>query len=235
MHECGHCGESFETEEEYLRHLGETHADALGPIERGRVDSLDGDEGLPTAYLALGVAGLLAVAVGLALFAFDGGGTSPDGIEAEPLPDRGADSLLTDVEQYPSEGRTHVAGGSDVDYARTPPLSGPHYDGTVEAGFYDETQPLGDVVHTLEHGAVVVYYDPGTLTPEAERSLTEWTAAHDGRWSSVVVMPHPESDPDSAYVLTAWRTELRMDSYDVEVVRAFLAEYLGRGPENPVR
>lgn len=237
MHECPHCGESFDAEEAYLRHLGERHADALGPIERRRVEALDGADGrAPRSYaLALGVVGLLVVGAALALFAFDGGGASPDGIEAQPLPDRGDDALLTGVERTPSRGTDHVPRGTDLDYDRVPPLSGPHYAGTVEAGFYEESQPLGDVVHTLEHGAVVVYYDPGALTPEAERSLREWAAAHDGHWSSVVVVPHPDVDPDSPYVLTAWRTELRTGSYDPDVVRAFLAEYLGRGPENPVR
>jgi hypothetical protein len=236
MHECPHCGESFDAEEAYLRHLGERHADALGPIERRRVEALDTDDGGPsTASLALGVVGLLVVGVGLALFAFDGGGVSPDGVEAESLPDRGDDALLTGVERVPSQGTDHVPRETDLDYDRVPPLSGPHYAGTVDAGFYEETQPLGDVVHTLEHGAVVVYYDPGALTPAAERSLREWAVAHDGHWSSVVVVPNPDADPESAYVLTAWRTELRLDSYDPDVVRAFLAEYLGRGPENPVR
>jgi hypothetical protein len=28
---------------------------------------------------------------------------------------------------------------------------------------------------------------------------------------------------------------LNLDKYDPQVVRAFLAEYLGRGPENPIR
>jgi hypothetical protein len=49
------------------------------------------------------------------------------------------------------------------------------------------------------------------------------------------VVPNPADDPRAAYVLTAWRHRLTMDSYDEATVRAFLAEYLGRGPENPVR
>ncbi|MFB6156526.1 MAG: DUF3105 domain-containing protein [Haloferacaceae archaeon] len=164
-----------------------------------------------------------------------GGGGGGGGIESEPLPERGTGSLLADVRSFPSEGTRHVERGTDVDYGTYPPTSGPHYSGTVEAGFYEETPAMGDLVHTLEHGAVVIYYDPAALTDAARGSLRAWANAHTGTWKSVVVVPHAREDPEAPYVLTAWRHLLRMDEYDPEVVRAFLAEYLGRGPENPVR
>jgi hypothetical protein len=45
----------------------------------------------------------------------------------------------------------------------------------------------------------------------------------------------PSETIETPYVLTAWQAMLRMEEYDAETVRAFLAEYLGRGPEHPVR
>ena len=172
------------------------------------------------------------------VLAFGGGGSDgadASGIESEPLPDSGDQALLQDVQQYPSEGTQHVPPDTDVEYNTTPPTSGPHYGGTVSAGFYTQVQPAGDLVHTLEHGAVVIYYDEDALSPEAEQSLREWASAHTGTWQSVVVVPNPYDEVDSPYVLTAWRHSLRMSEYDAEAVQAFLAEYLGRGPENPVR
>ncbi|MFB6281405.1 MAG: DUF3105 domain-containing protein [Haloferacaceae archaeon] len=177
---------------------------------------------------------LLAAGVGAVALAGCLGGDD-GGIESEPLPDEGDPSLLSDVRSFPSEGARHVARGTDVEYGTYPPTSGPHYDGTVAAGFYEETPPMGELVHTLEHGAVVIYYDPAALTDAARESLRAWADAHTGTWQSVVVVPHPRENPDAPYVLTAWRHLLRMDEYDPQVVRAFLAEYLGRGPENPVR
>lgn len=176
------------------------------------------------------------LAAGAGVFALAGClGGGDGGIESEPLPDRGDRSLLSDVRSFPSEGTRHVERGTEVDYGTYPPTSGPHYGGTVAAGFYEETPPMGDVVHTLEHGAVVIHYDPDALTDPARESLRAWADAHTGTWRSVVVVPHARGDPEAPYVLTAWRHLLRMDEYDAEVVRAFLAEYLGRGPENPVR
>jgi len=231
--DCPHCDATFEEEAAYLRHLRDEHGESLGPIDRRRVASLEEDGSPRWLFVALGVGGVLLVAAGAGVLLL--GGDDPSGIEAEPLPDSGDPALLDGVERFPSEGRSHVPAGREVDYNTTPPTSGPHYDGAVEAGFYEETPPLGELVHSLEHGAVVVYYDESALTPETRGSLEEWAAVHDGTYSSVIVVPHPEDDPAEPYVLTAWRTRLRVPSYDAEVVRAFLAEYLGRGPENPVR
>lgn len=243
MPDCDYCGDSFDGEDAYLDHLAAEHVDELGPIDRRKVEERGGGAGdllanVPTGPLAL----VLVIGVSVALIAYvtffvggGGGSANASGIEAEPLPPQGDDALLQDVEQFPSQGRNHVERGTDVNYSTMPPTSGPHYAGTVGAGFYEQTPQLGNLVHTLEHGAVVIYYDPAALTPEAEQSLKEWASVHTGTWQSVVVVPHPQENPDAPYVLTAWRHMLEMDQYDPEVVQAFLAEYLGRGPENPVR
>ena len=174
---------------------------------------------------ALGVVGAGAVA---ALAGCLGGGDTS-------LPENGDPELLADVQSFPNQGVEHVERGTEVDYDTRPPTSGPHYGGVVEAGFYEEPQPLGDVVHTLEHGAVVAYYAPDALTEEAQSSLRSWTNNHTGTWQSFLAMPYPYEQPKTPFVLTAWRHILRMDEYDADTVRAFAAEFLGRGPENPVR
>jgi hypothetical protein len=236
MTECDYCGEEV-PEDAYVAHLRDEHGDDLGPIDRRRVEAASGgDEGgsLPVGAGAIaGVVGVVAL-VGLVAFVTLGGGGGGDGT-ATALPDNGDPSLLSGVEQFPSEGANHVGAGTDIDYARMPPTSGPHYNGWTDAGFYDETPAMGRLVHSLEHGAVVVYYDPAAVTTDARESLRTFASAHTGQWRSVIVAPHPAADPDAAYVLTAWRHRLTMDEYDEETVRAFLAEYLGRGPENPVR
>lgn len=127
--------------------------------------------------------------------------------------------------------------GTSVDYATGPPTSGAHYGRAINAGFYSDAQPNGNLVHSLEHGAVVIYYDPSTLSrnAEAEEDLRKLARSHRNPWAGVVVVPHPEPDLQSPYVPTAWTVMLRLEQYEPETVRAFLAEYLGRGPENRVR
>lgn len=238
MPDCNYCGLTFDDEAEYVAHLRDEHESELGLIDRRQVAQLEDDgRDLPTGLIAIAVVGLIAVGVVayLTLFAGGNGGGDVDGLEGQPLPENGNESLLSDVQTFPSEGNDHVASGTDIDYNTIPPTSGPHYDRPASAGYYTETPPLGDLVHSLEHGAVVIYYDPARTSPAANESLRKFTQEHTGTWKSVIVAPNPRENPESAYVLTAWRHMLRMDSYDKRTVRAFLAEYLGRGPENPVR
>jgi hypothetical protein len=238
MEDCDYCEESFDDEPAYLDHLAAEHEGELGRIDRRRVQQrTTDDEGRSTVtYVGLGLAVALIAALGVAgltgafgdLLGGSSGGTGPYG-----LPGSGADQHLQAVETFPNQGRQHT--GGDVNYVRQPPLSGPHAGTAADAGFYERTVEYEPLVHSLEHGAVVIYYDPAALTDDAESDLREKASRFTDSFASVVVVPNPEDDPQAAYVVTAWRARLTMESYDPEVVRSFLAEYLGRGPERPVR
>ncbi|PSQ15149.1 hypothetical protein BRD00_15480 [Halobacteriales archaeon QS_8_69_26] len=244
MHECDYCDAEFDDEDAYLDHLGDEHEGELGLIDRRRVEGKDDEGGIAAGPIVIAlVLGISIAGVLGATYLFSGGGggaagadtsANPDGIEAEPLPNSGNPSLLEDVESHPSEGGDHVPESTDPDYD-FPPTSGDHYRTPAFPGFYEKTPALGHLVHSLEHGAIVIYYDPASTSDDAEQSLREFAAQHTDPWASVVVVENPVENPESTYVLTAWRHSLRMDDYDPEVVRAFIAEYIGRGPENPVR
>lgn len=198
-----------------------------------------GHSGSPWLVPALaGLTGLVVVLVAVTLY-WPQPPESSAVQELRPLPERGDPALLEGVERYPSEGREHVAPGSPLSYGTMPPTSGPHYATATPAGFYAQTPPLGSLVHSLEHGAVIVYYVPERLAQDkdAEEHLRALALRHRNPWAGVIVAPHPApgSDPEHPYVLTAWTVMLRLPEYDPARVEAFLAEYLGRGPENPVR
>lgn len=241
MVECEYCGAAFETDEAHLEHLGDEHAGELGPIDQRRATAAaEGDDGgLPVAGLLSGAVALLVVVVAIWFFFLSGSGGSavdadPTGLEDDPLNDRGADEWISQAETFEDRGNEHVARGEES-YERIPPLSGEHWQATTDAGFYTETPALGALVHTLEHGAVVIYYDEDALNDEAEASLRAWSRNYQDTWQSIVVAPNPNDDPSGDYVLTAWTHRLTLDEYDAEAVQAFSSEYLGRGPENPVR
>lgn len=250
MPECDYCGAPFDDEPALLSHLAEDHEGELGRIDRRRVaDATEEGGDVPTGPIAIILILVVSAAV-VAFVIFGGGnggaaaqptpvpleGVTPSGVEGAELPQAGDEAALGDVQTFDSEGNEHVQQGTEVDYGTSPPTSGAHYAREASAGFYEETPPLGNLVHSLEHGFVVVYYDPAAITPEARASLEAFVAAHnDDPWAGVVVAPHPGEDPEAPYVLTAWQQMLRLDGYDAETVQAFLAEYLGRGPENPVR
>ncbi|MBI2011215.1 DUF3105 domain-containing protein [Candidatus Daviesbacteria bacterium] len=68
---------------------------------------------------------------------------------AKPLPGE----LIADL------GRGHVAEGSKIDYNSNPPTSGPHYEVWTKPGVYSEPQDDRNLVHSLEHGYIIISYN----------------------------------------------------------------------------
>lgn len=140
---------------------------------------------------------------------------------------------LADVQQEPGKGRTHVAPGTPVAADEDFPLSGTHWPTWVETGFHDERQEKGRLIHSLEHGMVVIYY--GSLADDEQERLRAWTRRFDGNWSGLVVAPHPQLRNRERLVLTAWQHRLDLAEFDAAAIAAFLDAFRGKGPENPVR
>jgi hypothetical protein len=233
MPDCDYCDSSFQDEDAYLDHLDRIHEGELSTIDQRRVDERRSDGGTTSNLLTYGgIALVILVLGGVLIWGVAGLGGNEGGSPAPTNPD---DPLLSDVQSFESEGNTHVAPGTEIDYGTSPPTSGNHYQSSARAGFYSERPAFGNLVHSLEHGAIIIYYDPANLSESAEEDLRSLTQQYTGPWQSVLAVPHVEENPEHPYVLTAWRHLLRMDSYDEETVRAFLDAYRGRGPENPVR
>lgn len=235
MVDCDYCDASFESEDAYLDHLGDAHEGELGSIDQRRVDEHDGGSSgssIPTGpAILVGVIGFsLAIVVYVVMFMGGGGGGAG-------LPDQGDQAVISEVETHESEGREHVSRDTELNYEQMPPTSGPHYNDWATGGFYDEetSPPLGELVHALEHGAVVVYYDPEGITPDVRESFRQYGDRYDDDFMSFIAVPTPVDDPEATYVVTAWTKQLTMDEYDEEKLRQFMAEYLGRGPEQEVR
>ena len=56
-------------------------------------------------------------------------------------------------------GRQHVPEGTAVEYNSNPPTSGPHYGQWEKPGVYDGVLPDGRLIHSLEHGYIVISYN----------------------------------------------------------------------------
>lgn len=98
-----------------------------------------------------------------------------------------ADPVLAWVEIFPCSSRRHVPPGTHVRYATDPPVCGPHYATVVKPGLYTEEQVPEELVHALEYGNVVIYYDrPGEAALEA---LQAPARQYTGAWDDVIVTP----------------------------------------------
>jgi len=138
---------------------------------------------------------------------------------------------LANVRSVPSQGNGHLAPGQTRNYPEPFPTSGDHSATAANAGFYNNELPKVNLVHSMEHGNVVIYYD--TPGDEAIDQLKAMTSLYDGFWDGLVVTSSPGLG--EAIVLTAWTKILMLDNFDAAPVAAFVDAYRGRGPENPVR
>lgn len=106
-----------------------------------------------------------------------------------------------------------------------PPTGGSHNPRWQNCGIYDTPVESSLAVHSLEHGAVWLTYRPDL--PEAQvnelRDLVRGEAF-------VLMSPFPEQDAD--VVMSAWSTQLVIESLPSEQVEQFVNRYQGQGPES---
>lgn len=62
-------------------------------------------------------------------------------------------------EKVEDKGRDHVTDIYGVEYSSNPPTSGPHFPVWAKAGIYDRLISDGYLIHSLEHGYIVISYD----------------------------------------------------------------------------
>jgi hypothetical protein len=68
--------------------------------------------------------------------------------------------------------RNHVSIGTAVEYNSNPPTSGDHYANWVKAGIYETPYDDRNLVHSLEHGYIIVSYNCDYGIAPREDSLT---------------------------------------------------------------
>jgi hypothetical protein len=117
----------------------------------------------------------------------------------------------------------HTEGG--VGYAQSPPAGGAHNPIWQNCGFYEEPVRNETAVHSLEHGAVWITYNPDLPQDEIER-LRDLAQSND----YVLVSPYP--DLDSPVVASAWGKQLNLESAEDPNLERFIGAY-SQGPQTP--
>jgi hypothetical protein len=107
-----------------------------------------------------------------------------------------------------------------------PPTGGIHATSWLNCGIYDSEVPLENAVHSMEHGAVWVTYDPEQVTAD---DITLLKNAVRGKGDTILSQYPGQARP---VVLTTWDIQLQLDAVTDERVDEFINRYRGtRGPE----
>ena len=153
-------------------------------------------------------------------------------VEGEPM---GSCSAV--LRSYEGATATHVAECSDIEYSTSPPVFGDHYPVWAAYQTYDFPVPLGYLVHDLEHGAVVFFYDcsDGCADEVAEVQSFIDALPADPRCSEpvrvqVVLVPRPGLG--ARWAASAWGYSMTADCFDPQLFRQFYDDHHGRGPED---
>jgi hypothetical protein len=113
-----------------------------------------------------------------------------------------------------------------VTYETTPPVSGAHAPSPAPCGVHDRPIRNELMVHTLEHGAVGVLYDPSAVDEATVRAIEDIVRGYDGRTFSA-----PYEGMPSAIAVVSWGELMRLDELDEDAVREYIDTFRGKGPE----
>jgi hypothetical protein len=131
-----------------------------------------------------------------------------------------------------SQDRAHVVASVNLsNYPSVPPASGPHNQIPFGAGVYDTPPPIDRVIHSLEHGAAIVWYGPDVSGPELDRIRAFYEDETVGE--RVIVAPYDYPDQGSAgslpggsqMALVAWHKVQTCDRVSLAAAFGFTSSY----------
>ena len=131
------------------------------------------------------------------------------------------------------QGSSHVPDGTKIDYSTNPPTSGNHYNTPQPAGIYDVSPPDGNLVHSMEHGAVILWYKQSFPADKSDIPATE-SAQLKSIFNSVSVSKKimvSRDNLDVPVALTSWGRLLNLQTIDENQIKAFMETNEDRGPE----
>ena len=230
-----------EQKEQLRREREEREAAAKAAAQRKRL----------VGYGAGGVL-VLAVIVILVLVLAGGGDGGTDDVDKAVLPDGGSvpEQQVTDLDEaakaagcelksFPANSREHTDDlAEQIGYSSSPPTSGKHYIEPAEDGAYDEAPDAKQLVHTMEHGRVIIWFKRNL--PADDRANLASLFEEDTY--QMVIAPDP-TKMKYAVAATAWNAEPepngtgrllgcpRMDEGVFDAIRAFKDEHRSNGPE----
>lgn len=188
-----------------------------------RKSGRSGDNEKQLRWLVIGAIGIFVAIIALVIFM---------NVRSE-LPVAGEQMLE-------SQGNLHIEVGtrSPMVYNSTPPSSGLHYGGLANWGIQSEPVPYELLLHNLEDGGVIVYYQCSDGCVETVDALKAILAPYISRGDHVVLAPNDPAwldaqgnpyhkDMEAPIAVVAWQRLLKLEDVDADRINAFIQRYEG--------
>jgi uncharacterized protein DUF3105 len=139
------------------------------------------------------------------------------------------------IEQHADEGAAHIACTSATNYQTVPPSSGGHFGCWPEYRTFDVPVPWGNLVHALEHGAMVIVYNCGAQGCPTEiaraQAFIDTLPADPTCGTSHRVILAPDPTLPVRWAATAWTWTLKAPCFDEAAFTQFYTDHYGHGLE----
>lgn len=139
----------------------------------------------------------------------------------------------------PANYETHIEEGTPPGpYPSDPPAGGVHYASELDAKFYQEADltslpeyPEGSLVHNLEHGYVIFWYNCTELDEAGCTQLKDSIQQVMDEFDGVKLIAFPWNSLEVPVAMTSWGRLQRFETFDQSRARAFIKANRNRAPE----
>ena len=140
----------------------------------------------------------------------------------------------------PANYETHIEEGIPPGpYPSDPPAGGVHYASELDAKFYQEGDltslpeyPEGSLVHNLEHGYVIFWYNCALLDEAGCTQLIDSIQQVMDEFNGVKLIAFPWKSLEVPVAMTSWGRLQRFETFNPSQARAFIKANRNRAPES---
>lgn len=146
----------------------------------------------------------------------------------------------TPNETLEDAGGTHfnnaelAASPPETVYTDRPASSGKHYGNWLKTGVYDQQLDERALVHNLEHGYILGYYDEGADETQVTEFKAEAQKHIDDKFPKIIVSPWDGELPEDAnFAYVAWTHRQMCAEFDADVFFSFIDDHHSSNGDAP--
>jgi hypothetical protein len=148
---------------------------------------------------------------------------------SQPAPGR------EDWEKIPTQEGVHIESGDPYDpWSTDPPTSGYHYGDPMQparAGFFEEAMRDENLVHSLEHGYVIIWYDCSDMSDAECQTLKDGVESVVKATNTFKVLGMPREGMETPIIAVSWGMMYKQEVFNKEALVAFVEANREKSPE----